>query len=134
MNVDEMDLASQALDVTPWRPESYERARTVLRGAMAEAGTLQESAPMPEVVPVRGRGFSRAGSRRRGTLGTRGKVGIGAVVGVLLVGLFIWWHHTPAQTARTAALPVVAEVRSLRGVEQVAAGPIGLLTTGGVTK
>ncbi|HUE19199.1 MAG TPA: efflux RND transporter periplasmic adaptor subunit [Stellaceae bacterium] len=39
---------------------------------------------------------------------TNRKVGIGAVVGVLLVGLFIWWHHTPAQTARTAALPVVA--------------------------
>ena len=34
--MDEMDLARQSLDVTPWRPEAYERARTVLRGAMAE--------------------------------------------------------------------------------------------------
>ena len=39
MNVDEMDLAGQALEVTPWRPEAYERARATLRGAMAESGS-----------------------------------------------------------------------------------------------
>ena len=61
VNVDEMDLASQALDVAPWRPEAYERARARLRGAMAESGPRPEAAPVPAVAPLRGRGFSRAG-------------------------------------------------------------------------
>jgi hypothetical protein len=83
VNVDEMDLVSQALDVTPWHPEAYERARTTLRGVMAESEYLQEAAPMPEVTPLRGRGPSLAGHRRRRTLGTRGKVGIGAGIGAV---------------------------------------------------
>ena len=36
--MDEMDLASRALEAAPWRPEAYERARAMLRGAMAESG------------------------------------------------------------------------------------------------
>ena len=36
-----MDLARQALDVTPWRPEEYERARAVLRRVMAESGSAE---------------------------------------------------------------------------------------------
>jgi hypothetical protein len=83
--VNEMDLASQALDVTPWRPEAYEQARARLRGAMAEAGPQPEAAPVPAVTPLRGRGFSRAGSRRRGTFGTRGKIGIGAGISAVAV-------------------------------------------------
>jgi hypothetical protein len=91
VTVDEMDLASQALDVTPWRPEEYERARAVLRGAMAESGTQpearREAAPMPAVAPLHGRGSSRAGNRHRRTLGTRGKVGIGAGLGAIAAGV-----------------------------------------------
>jgi hypothetical protein len=83
VNVDEMDLAGQALEVTPWRPEAYERARTVLRGAMAESGPLTEAAPVPASAPLRERGPSLAGHRRRRTLGTRGKVGIGAGIGAV---------------------------------------------------
>jgi hypothetical protein len=82
VNVDEMDLAREALDVTPWRPEEYERARAVLRGAMTEARPQQEAAPVPAVTPVPGRGSSRARDRRRGVWGTRGKVGIGLGAGI----------------------------------------------------
>jgi hypothetical protein len=83
VNVDEMDLASQALDVTPWRPEAYEPARAVLRAAMAESGPRPEAAPVPAVAPMRGGGFSRAGNRRRRALGAGGKVGIGAGIGAV---------------------------------------------------
>ena len=78
-----MDLVSQALDVAPWQPEAYERARASLRGAMAESGPRPGSAEVPAVTPLRGRGLSRAGHRRRGTLGTGGKVGIGAGIGAV---------------------------------------------------
>jgi hypothetical protein len=83
VNVDEMDLAGQALEVTPWRPEAYERARTTLRAAMAESGSLTEAAPVPAASPSGGRGSSLAGHRRRRTLGGRGKVGIGAGIGAV---------------------------------------------------
>jgi hypothetical protein len=82
VNVDEMDLAGQALEVTPWRPEAYERARATLRGAMAESGSLTQAAPVPAAAPLGGKGSSLAGQRRR-TLGTRGKVGIGAGIGAI---------------------------------------------------
>ena len=78
-----MDLAGRALEVTPWRPEAYERARTTLRGAMAESGSLTEAAPVPAAAPVWGTGSSLAGHRRRRTLGTRGKVSIGAGIGAV---------------------------------------------------
>jgi hypothetical protein len=84
-----MDLVSQALDVTPWRPEEYERARTVLRGAMAESGPAPEAAPVPAVSPVQKKGFSRAGNRRRRTLGTLGKVGIGAGIGAVAAAVAV---------------------------------------------
>jgi hypothetical protein len=87
VNVDEMDLVSQALEVTPWRPEAYERARTTLRGAMAESEYRQEAAPMPEVTPLRGRGSFQMGNRRRRTMGTRGKVGMGAGIAAVAAGV-----------------------------------------------
>ena len=105
-----MDLAGQALEVTPWRPEAYERARTVLRGAMAESGSLREATPLPavasvpEVAPVRGRGSSLAGHRRRRTLGTRGKVGIGAGIGAIAAAaaLILVATSTPQPAAPTS--------------------------------
>jgi hypothetical protein len=104
VNVDEMDLASQALHVTAWRPEAYERARATLRGAMAESEYLQEAAPMPEVTPLRGRGSSRTGNRRRRTLGTRGKVGIGAGIGAIAAAaaVILLATSTPQPTAPTS--------------------------------
>jgi hypothetical protein len=78
-----MDLASQALDVTPWRPEAYEQARARLQETMAESASRPEATPVPAVIPLRGRGFSRAGDQRRGTFSTRGKVGLGAGIGAV---------------------------------------------------
>jgi hypothetical protein len=95
VNVDEMDLVHQALDATPWRPEAYERARAVLRGAMAESGPLPGAAPGPAGASVRGRGFSWAG-RRRGTLGAGGKAGIGAGIGAVAAAVAVVLAATSA--------------------------------------
>ena len=98
-----MDLVSQALGVAPWRPEEYERARTMLRGATAESVSLPEAAPGPAVAPVRGRGFSRARHRRRGTLvGIGIGTGIGAVAAA--VALFVA-TSTPQHAAPAGSAP-----------------------------
>jgi hypothetical protein len=78
--------------VTPWRPEEYERARAVLRGAMARSAPVQE--PPAPVVPLRGRGFLRA--RGRGTLGARGKVGIGAGIAAVAAAAAVVLASTSA--------------------------------------
>jgi hypothetical protein len=94
VTVDEMDLASRALETEPWRSEEYEQARAVLRGAMAE------SEPRPEVTPLRG----RARDRRRAALGVRGKVGIGAGIGAVAaaVAVFVAMSAPPATPAGSA--------------------------------
>ena len=74
--MDEMDLASQVLEVAPWRPEEYERARAVLREAMAESGPL----PSP---------FPRARNRRRGPSGKM-RVGIGAGIGAVAAAVAVF--------------------------------------------
>jgi hypothetical protein len=106
VNVDETDLVRQALDVTPWHPEAYERARGVLRAAMAESGPRPEAAPVPAAAPVPGGGFSRARNRRRGTLGARGKVGIGAGIAAVAAAAAVVLATTsppqPAAPARSA--------------------------------
>jgi hypothetical protein len=68
----------------------------MLRGAMAESGPVPEAAPVPEVAPVRRRGFSRARDRRRGTLGARGKVGIGAGIGAVAAAVAVVLATTSA--------------------------------------
>ena len=98
-----MDLAGQALEVTPWRPEAYERARATLRGAMAESGSLTEAAPVPEAAPLLGRGSSLAGHRRRRILGTRGKVGIGAGIGTIAAAAAVILVATSTPEPATSA-------------------------------
>src|ERR1017187_672443 len=100
-----MDLASQALDVTPWHPEAYEQARAVLRATMAESGPRPEAAPVPAVAPGRGGGFSRAGSRRRGTLSARGKEGIGAGIGAVAAAVALVLVATSAPQPAAPARP-----------------------------
>jgi len=98
VNVDEMDLVSQLKDADPLRAEVYERARTTLRAAMAEPGL----APVPEIVPAR-----RARNRRRGSVGTLGKVGVGAGIGAVAAGVAVALVATstaqPASPARSAS-------------------------------
>jgi len=104
-----MDLAGRALEVTPWRPGAYERARTTLRAAMAGPGSLTEAAPVPETAPLRRRGSSPAGHRRRRTLGTRGKVsigiGIGAGVGAIAAAAALVLAAAAPQPAIPASQP-----------------------------
>lgn len=84
---DEMDLIGELKGAEPLRPEAYQRARTVLRAAMAEPGAVRvlgatsaEGTTM-ETTPVQDRGFTPAAQRRR-KVGTARRVGIGAGVGV----------------------------------------------------
>lgn len=104
--MDEMDLVRQALDVTPWRPEAYEQARVVLRGAMAEAGPPQ-AAPAPRPAPVRGRGIPRAGNRRRAIAGARGKIGLGAAIAAVAAAaaVVLATTSTPAPQPAAATSP-----------------------------
>jgi hypothetical protein len=102
VNVDEMDLTRQALDVTPWRPEEYERARAVLRAAMAQSVSPDETAP------VRGSGFSPARGRRRRTLGARGKVGIGAGIAAVAAAAAVVLASTSAPPPAPSAHPAAA--------------------------
>jgi hypothetical protein len=130
VTVDEMDLVSQLRDVTPLRPEAYERARTTLRAAMAESGPLPEAAPVPEVAPVRRRGFSQARNRRRGTLGARGKVGIGAGIAAVAAGVAVALAATSAPqpaapTASASQAPAVnSKLVSLAALITASSGPL----------
>jgi hypothetical protein len=91
--MDEMDLASQALEVAPWRPEEYERARAVLREAMAESGPL----PSP---------FPRARNRRREPSGKM-RVGIGAGIGAVAVaaGVAVFVATSAPRSATPGSVP-----------------------------
>ena len=99
MTMDEMDLVSQSLEVTPLRPEAYGRARTMLGTAMAEAGPPPQEAP-PQATPVPGAVPLR--NRRRRSLGTWGKAGLGAGIAAVaaaaavLVATSVPQHATPA--------------------------------------
>ena len=97
--MDELNLASRALEVAPWRPEEYERARAVLRGAMTESAAPREAAPLTPVTPL--------GNRRRFALGTRGKVGVGAGIAAVAAGVAVMLAGTstppPAAPAGAAS-------------------------------
>ncbi len=61
---DEMDLISELKGAEPLRPEAYQRARVVLRAAMAEPGTVRalgvtsaEGTTM-ETTPAQDKGFT----------------------------------------------------------------------------
>jgi hypothetical protein len=102
VNVDEMDLARQALDVTPWRPEEYERARAVLRRAMAESGSPQEAGP------VWGAGLPRAPRRRRRTLSGRGMAGLGAGIAAVAAAAAVVLASTPWSSPAPSGRPPAA--------------------------
>ncbi len=83
---DEMDLIGELGGAEPLRPEAYQRARAVLRAAMAEAGTVRAldttaTEDMAMTAPVQDKGFTPAAKRRR-KIGTAGRAGIGAGLGV----------------------------------------------------
>ena len=91
---DELDLVGELGGAEPLRPEAYQRARTVLRAAMADPGTvrllgaisaedttMETTSTMETTTTTREHESSPAIQRRRG-IGIAGRFGIGAGVGV----------------------------------------------------
>jgi hypothetical protein len=143
MNVDEMELLGRELEVTPWRPEAYERSRAVLRAAIAESasqlGSTAETrlASVTAVDAMRGKGSSRVGHRGFGRWGTRGKVGLGAGLGAVAAGaalVLVVTASPPASSPGTAgkvsagpasAAPVVeSPLISLAAYITASSGPV----------
>jgi hypothetical protein len=104
--MDEMDLVRQGLDVTPWRPEAYERARAQLRGAMTQSAPSPEATAAPAAIVLQGRGVAAGRNRRRGILGTKGKIGIGAGVAAVAAAAAVMLATTPAPRSAAPASTV----------------------------
>jgi hypothetical protein len=109
---DEIDLISELKGAGPLRPEAYQRARAVLRAAMAEPGTVRvldatsAEGTTTETTPVQDTGFAPAAQRRR-KIGTAGRAGIGAGVGVAAAAAAIALVVTSSSTGGT--VPAVAK-------------------------
>ncbi|WP_328532602.1 hypothetical protein OG836_16805 [Micromonospora zamorensis] len=91
---DELDLVGALGSAEPLRPEAYQRARAVLRAAMADPGTvrllgaisaedttMETTSTMETTTTTRDHESSPAIQRRR-RIGIAGRLGIGAGVGV----------------------------------------------------
>ncbi|MFF0471935.1 hypothetical protein ACFYPX_31455 [Micromonospora zamorensis] len=91
---DELDLVGALGSAEPLRPEAYQRARAVLRAAMADPGTvrllgaisaedttMEATSTMQTTTTTRDHESSPAIQRRR-RIGIAGRLGIGAGVGV----------------------------------------------------
>ncbi|MGC4847118.1 hypothetical protein ACLQ3F_07775 [Micromonospora sp. DT15] len=84
---DELDLVGALGSAEPLRPEAYQRARAVLRAAMADPGTVRllgavsaEDTTMEATSTMETTTTTREQRRRR--IGIAGRLGIGAGVGV----------------------------------------------------
>ncbi|MFC8298661.1 hypothetical protein [Micromonospora orduensis] len=91
---DELDLVGELGSAEPLRPEAYQRARAMLRAAMADPGTvrllgatsaedttMEATSTMETTTTTRNEESSPAIQRRR-RIGVAGRLGIGAGVGV----------------------------------------------------
>jgi negative regulator of sigma E activity len=91
---DELDLVGELGSAEPLRPEAYQRARAVLRAAMADPGTvrllgaisaedttMETTSTMQTTTTTRDHESSPAIRHRRG-IGVAGRFGIGAGVGI----------------------------------------------------
>jgi hypothetical protein len=129
---DEMDLISELKGADSLRPEAYQRARAVLRAAMAEPGTVRvlsatstEGTTM-ETTPVQDKGFTPAAQRRR-KIGTAGRVGIGTGVGVAAaaaIALVITSSSTGGAVPAAAEAPAAASVGTATGSAPAAGSPL----------
>jgi hypothetical protein len=124
---DEMDLIGEVKGAEPLRPEAYQRARAVLRAAMAEPGTVRvldatsaEGTTM-ETTPVQDKGFTPAAQHRR-KIGTAGRVGIGAGVAVAAAAAAIALVVTSPSTG--GATPAAATVGTATASAPAAGSPL----------
>lgn len=126
---DEMDLIGELKGAEPLRPDAYQRARAVLRAAMAEPGTVQvlgttsrEGTTM-ETVPVQGEGFTPAVQRRR-KIGAAGRVGIGAGAGVAAAAAAIALVVGSLSTGGAVKAPGAAAARTATVGAPAAGSPL----------
>ena len=129
---DEMDLISELKGAEPLRPEAYQRARAVLRAAMAEPGTVRvlgaasaEGTTMG-TTPVQDKEFTPAAQRRR-KIGAAGRVGIGAGVGVAAaaaIALVITSSSIGGAVPAVAKAPAAASVGTATGSAPAAGSPL----------
>jgi hypothetical protein len=126
---DEMDLIGELKGAGPLRPDAYQRARAVLRAAMAEPGTVQvlgttsmEGTTM-ETVPVQGEGFTLAVQRRR-KIGAAGRVGIGAGAGVAAAAAAIALVVGSLSTGGAVKAPGAAAARTATVGAPAAGSPL----------
>lgn len=118
---DEMDLIGEFRDAEPLRPEAYQRARAVLRAAMAEPGTVRvldttSTEGMAMATPVQDDRFTPAAERRR-KIGAAGRVGIGAGLGVAAAAVAIALVATSStgSSAPAAKIPAAAATGTAAG-------------------
>jgi hypothetical protein len=126
---DEMDLIGELKGAEPLRPDAYQRARAVLRAAMAEPGTVQvlgttsrESTTM-ETAPVQGEGFTPAVQRRR-KIGAAGRAGIGAGAGVAAAAAAIALVVGSLSTGGAVKAPGAAAARTATVGAPAAGSPL----------
>ncbi|MFG1842833.1 hypothetical protein ACGFH8_30905 [Micromonospora sp. NPDC049175] len=112
---DELDLVGALGSAEPLRPEAYQRARAVLRAAMADAGTvrllgatsaedttMEATSTMETTTTTRDHESSPAIQRRR-RMGIAGRLGIGAGVGVAAAAAVVAVLLNPPATGGTQA-------------------------------
>jgi len=112
---DELDLVGELGSAEPLRPEAYQRARAVLRAAMADPGTvrflgaisaedttLETTSTMETTTTTRKHEAGPATPRRRG-IGIAGRLGIGAGVGVAAAAAVVAVFLNSSATGGTVA-------------------------------
>jgi hypothetical protein len=125
----EMDLIGELKGAEPLRPDAYQRARAVLRAAMAEPGTVQvlgttsRAGTTMETVPVQGEGFTPAVQRRR-KIGAAGRVGIGAGAGVAAAAAAIALVVGSLSTGGAVKAPGAAAARTATVGAPAAGSPL----------
>jgi len=122
-------LIGEMKGAEPLRPDAYQRARAVLRAAMAEPGTVQvlgttsRAGTTMETVPVQGEGFTPAVQRRR-KIGAAGRVGIGAGAGVAAAAAAIALVVGSLSTGGAVKAPGAAAARTATVGAPAAGSPL----------
>ncbi|WIM96416.1 hypothetical protein ACTOB_008610 [Actinoplanes oblitus] len=150
---DELDLVGELGSAEPLRPEAYQRARAVLRAAMADPGTvrllgatsaedttMETNSTMETTTTTRRHESSPAIRRGRRRLGLAGRLGIGAgvaaaaaaaVVAVALNSSATGGVVAAGDPSAAASGPVAADGSAERAPLMTLAGSIKTLTPSG---
>jgi hypothetical protein len=144
---DELDLIGELSGAEPLRPEAYQRARAVLRAAIADPGTVRvlgaisveeanmETTSTRETAPVLDNGHTPAVRNRR-KISTAGRLGIGAGVTVAAAAAVVALVVSSASTGGTVAPVAKSPGAGAAGTAANGASPADgpLLTLAGYIK